>query len=286
MSTVFLNGEYMAPEDAKISPMDRGFLFGDGIYEVIPSYDGKFVGFALHFERLLNGLAAIRLTNTFTEAEFREICTQLVSKNGKGNLGVYIQISRGPAPVRQHGFSDDITPTVFIYTFEIPPMPNVDAGNTKFYKVNTQVDTRWQNKHIKSTSLLGNVMHYQTSKDAGFDETLLFNTHGELTEAAACNVFIVSGNKILTPQLDHEKLPGITRAMVIDVVNKHSTFELEERVISFDEVINADEVWITSSSKQVAPVGLLNDQVVGDGKTYSVWYQVQSLFTKHLFDYN
>lgn len=284
MSIVFLNGEYMAAQDAKISPMDRGFLFGDGIYEVIPSYQGRFVGLALHLERMFGGLKAIGLEHEFTDSMFKEICQTLVEKHGCGNLGIYIQISRGTSPVRQHGFSDDLKPTVFAYAFEIPAMP--DADEPHFYKVNTQVDARWQKRHIKSTSLLGNVLHYQNSKEAGFDETLLFNDQEQLTEAAACNVFIVKDKVIYTPSLDHQKLPGITRAMIIDVVVKHSEFELVEGIVTKEAVLSADEIWITSSSKQLAPVAQLDESIVGDGQTYPVWYQVQQLFTQHLFDYN
>lgn len=284
MSVVYLNGQYMASEAAKISPMDRGFLFGDGIYEVVPSYGGRFVGLTLHLERMFSGLKAIGIKPSLSINAFKTICTELAEQNGNGNLGIYIQISRGAAPVRQHGFSDALMPTVFAYAFEIPPMPNADTPH--FFKVNTQVDARWQKRHIKSTSLLGNVLHYQTSKEAGFDEALLFNHDDELTEAAACNVFVVKDSVIKTPLLDNQKLPGITRAMIIDVVVNHSDYTLEEGVISRAEVVAADEIWITSSSKQIAPVNQIDDSQIGDGKTYPVWYHIQQLFTRHLFDYN
>ncbi|MDO6718746.1 aminotransferase class IV [Psychrosphaera sp. 1_MG-2023] len=284
MNIVFLNGEYMAPSEAKISPMDRGFLFGDGIYEVIPSYGGKFVGLELHLQRMFQGLAHIDLEHHFTIEEFNGICEHLAMQNGAGNLGIYIQISRGTSPVRQHGFTDDLVPTVFAYAFEIPPMPDADDKNRHFYKVNTQVDARWQKRHIKSTSLLGNVLHYQNSKDAGFDETLLFNDANELTEAAACNVFIVKDNVIYTPLLDNQKLPGITRAMIINIVKQYSDISLVEGVITRSEVEAADEIWITSSSKQIAPVCQLDSAPVGNGSDYPVWYQVQTLFSQHMFD--
>ncbi|TKB44082.1 D-amino acid aminotransferase [Thalassotalea mangrovi] len=285
MNWVFLNGEYMPSEQAKISPMDRGFLFGDGIYEVIPSYGGKFVGFEPHILRLQQGLAEIEINLPIGLQQWRDICQQLAKKNGNGNLGIYLQVSRGTSPVRYHAYPDDIEPTVFAYAFEIPPAPVADKEKVKAYRVKTLSDLRWQRCNIKSTALLGNVMHFQTGYKEGFDEVLLFNQDNMLTEAAACNAFVVTGKVIATPPLDSQLLPGITRLILLDVLRQYSHFTVEERSVSKAEVLNADEVWITSSTKQVAPVISIDNNPVGGGRVGDVWHQAQQLFSEHQFDY-
>lgn len=286
MSVVYLNGEYLPMAEAKISPMDRGFLFGDGIYEVVPSYEGQFVGFGPHIDRMLNGLAEVEIKNDFTKAFFKEICSQLCEKNGNGNLGIYLHVSRGADTKRFHAYPEGITPTLFAYTFEIPPAPTADINKAKTYKVATHQDLRWQRCNIKSTALLGNVMHYQQGHKAGYDETLLFNAQNELTEAASCNAFIVKDGIVITPELDTQKLPGITRLVLLNILQKYSDIKVEERIVTRDEVLNADEVWITSSTKQVGAVVEMDGKAVADGKIGPVWQQAQTLFSKHQFDFD
>ena len=285
MSTVYLNGDYMSAEHAKISPMDRGFLFGDGIYEVIPAYSGKMLGFAAHIERMNNGLNEIEIKLDYSADKWREICQQLCEKNQGDNLGIYLHVSRGADVKRAHAYPNDITPTVFAYAFEIPAQPVSDIDNAKTYTVSVEQDKRWQRCHIKSTALLGNVIHYQHGAAAGNNETILFNRLEELTEASSSNVFIVKDGVISTPPLDNQILPGITRWLIINILHSHSDFKVQERVITKQELFAADEVWITSATKEVGPVVKLNDQLVADGKPGKVWQQVQSLFTKHKFDY-
>jgi len=286
MSIVYLDGEYMPAEQAKISPMDRGFLFGDGIYEVVPCYDGQFIGFVHHIERLFQGLAAIEIQHAFSMQQFKDICLTLNRKNGGGNLGIYIHVSRGVSLERNHAFPEGISPTLFVYTFELPEPPSANGLETVTYKVNTQEDLRWHRCNIKSTALLGNVMHFQKGHAAGFDETLLFNANDELTEAASCNVFIVKNGTISTPNLDTQKLPGITRLVLLRILAEHTELELEERVITKTEVLDADEIWLTSSTKQVGPVIQVNEQLVANGRPGPIWEKAQSLFLKHQFEYN
>ena len=285
MSTVYLNGDYMSAEHAKISPMDRGFLFGDGIYEVIPAYHGKMLGFAAHIERMNNGLNEIEIKLDYSADKWREICQQLCEKNQGDNLGIYLHVSRGADVKRAHAYPSGITPTVFAYAFEIPAQPVSDIDNAKTYTVSVEQDKRWQRCHIKSTALLGNVIHYQHGAAAGNNETILFNRLEELTEASSSNVFIVKDGVISTPPLDNQILPGITRWLIINILHSHSDFKVQERIITKQELFAADEVWITSATKEVGPVVKLNDQLVADGKPGKVWQQVQSLFTKHKFDY-
>ena len=285
MSIAYLDGSYMPLEQAKISPMDRGFLFGDGIYEVVPSYAGKMVGFGPHIARMQNGLAAVGIKLDWSEDNWAELCNRLINENGAGNLGIYLHVSRGADSKRFHAFPDNIAPTVFAYAFEIAAPPVADKALAKAYKVSTTRDLRWERCHIKSTALLGNVLHFQHGYERGHDETLLFNANNELTEASACNAFIVKDGKVITPPLDNQLLPGITRHILLDVLRRDGSIAVEERSVSMDEVLNADEVWITSSSKEVAPVTQIDGKAVGNGEVGEVWLAAQTLYSAGKFDY-
>ncbi|MBT6114354.1 MAG: D-amino acid aminotransferase [Porticoccaceae bacterium] len=285
MSIAFLDGQYMPIEQAKISPMDRGFLFGDGIYEVVPSYAGKMVGFAPHIARMKSGLEAIGIQLDWSAEDWAQLCNRLIAENGAGNLGLYLHVTRGTDNKRFHAFPKNIAPTIFAYTFEIAPPPIADKSKVKAKKVSTSRDLRWERCQIKSTALLGNVLHFQHGYEQGSDETLLFNADNQLTEASACNVFIVKDGSVITPLLDNQKLPGITRQIVIDVLRNDGQISVEERTVTMDEVANADEVWITSSSKEIAPITEIDGKPVGDGNIGDIWLAAQTLYSAAKFDY-
>ncbi|MGC6481894.1 MAG: D-amino acid aminotransferase [Porticoccaceae bacterium] len=285
MNIAYLNGKYLPIAEAKISPLDRGFLFGDGVYEVVPSYDGKLVGFLPHLQRMNEGLEAISIATGWSEQQWLDLCLKLIQKNGAGDLGVYLQISRGTYETRSHRFPDKVNPTIFAFCFEIPPAPVADKSLVKTYTVSTARDIRWDRRDIKSTSLLGNVLHYQQGVDQGNQETLLFNERNELTEASSCNAFIVKDGTVITPPLDHEKLPGITRQILIDVLRNDGKIPVEERTVSMTEVSEADEVWITSSSREIAPVIAIDFKPVGDGQVGDIWLAAQTLFCANRFNY-
>tara|TARA_R110002110_G_scaffold406421_1_gene626448 strand:+ start:275998 stop:276855 length:858 start_codon:yes stop_codon:yes gene_type:complete len=285
MSIVYLNGAFMPMEEARISPMDRGFLFGDGIYEVVPSYDGKLVGFAPHMQRMQDGLDAIEIQLNVDVDEWREVAQQLIERNGGGNLGIYYHVSRGADTRRHHAYPDGLTPTFYAFAFEIPPAPVADKAAATAYRVSTAEDLRWKRCNIKSTALLGNVMHYQHGHSRGHNETLLYNQNGELTEAAACNVYVIKHGIVSTPLLDHQKLPGITRLMLLDILRRDGSIPVQERVVLRDELDSADEVWISSSSKEIAPVIEIDGKPVGDGKIGDVWLAAQTLYSRHKFDF-
>ncbi len=285
MSIAFLDGRYMPIEQAKISPMDRGFLFGDGIYEVVPSYAGKMVGFAPHIARMQEGLEAIGIRLDWSVDDWAELCNRLISENDAGNLGIYLHVSRGTDTKRFHAFPENVAPTVFAYTFEIAPAPIADKSIVKAKKASTTRDLRWERCQIKSTALLGNVLHFQHGYAQGSDETLLFNADNQLTEASACNVFIVKNGTVITPLLDNQKLPGITRQIILDVLRNDGQISVEERIVTMDEVANADEVWITSSSKEIAPITEIDGKPVGDGTIGDIWLAAQTLYSAAKFDY-
>ncbi len=285
MSIAFLDGSYMPIEQAKISPMDRGFLFGDGIYEVVPSYAGKMVGFAPHITRMQEGLQAIGIQLDWSVDDWAELCNRLIAENDAGNLGIYLHVSRGTDTKRFHAFPENVAPTVFAYTFEIAPAPIADKSIVKAKKASTTRDLRWERCQIKSTALLGNVLHFQHGYAQGSDETLLFNADNQLTEASACNVFIVKNGTVITPLLDNQKLPGITRQIILDVLRNDGQICVEERIVTMDEVANADEVWITSSSKEIAPITEIDGKPVGDGTIGDIWLAAQTLYSAAKFDY-
>lgn len=286
MSIVFLNGDYMPIEDAKISPLDRGFLFGDGIYEVIPSYFGKMVGFKGHIERMNDGLKAISIELNWTESQWLQLCKNLSEKNGARALGLYLHVTRGADTKRFHAFPENVTPTVFAMAFEIPVPKTPDLATIgKGYALTSSEDVRWQRCQIKSTALLGNVLHFQEGYEAGSQETLLFNSKNELTEASASNIFIIKDGVIATPIQDNQILPGITRSLVIDILAKDGSLPLEERTVTLDEVKAADEIWITSSSKEIAPVTLLDGKAVGNGKVGPIWLKAATLYSENKFSY-
>ncbi len=286
MSIVFLNGDFMPIEQAKISPLDRGFLFGDGIYEVIPSYSGKMVAFKGHINRMNDGLNAIGIELNWSDAQWLALCNSLSEKNGAGSLGLYLHVTRGADTKRFHAYQENVTPTVFAMTFEIPVPKTPDLATVgKGYALTSTEDLRWQRCQIKSTALLGNVLHFQQGFEAGSQETLLFNSNNELTEASASNIFIVKDGVIATPIQDNQILPGITRRLVIDILAKDGTLSLDERVITLEEVKNADEIWITSASKEIVPVTKLDGVPVGNGKVGQVWLKAVTLYSENKFSY-
>jgi D-alanine transaminase len=285
MSIAFLDGDYMPIEQAKISPLDRGFLFGDGIYEVVPSYAGKMVGFAPHIARMKSGLEAIGIELNWSTHDWAELCNRLITENDAGNLGIYLHVTRGTDTKRFHAFPENVAPTVFAFTFEIAPAPIADKTLVKAKKASTTRDLRWERCQIKSTALLGNVLHFQHGYEQGSDETLLFNADNQLTEASACNVFIVKNGTVITPLLDNQKLPGITRQIILDVLRNDGQIAVEERIVTMDEVAAADEVWITSSSKEIAPITEIDGKPVGDGTIGDIWLAAQTLYSAAKFDY-
>jgi D-alanine transaminase len=287
VTIAFLNGEFMPLSEAKISPMDRGFLFGDGIYEVIPTYHGKAVGMTGHLSRMRDGLAAISITNPYSAQQWQQNLDGLIDANAShfpsGNIGVYFHISRGTDTKRYHAYPQNITPTVFGFAFEIAPAQPLEAANVKPFKVALEEDKRWQRCHIKSTSLLGNVMHFQAGVDSGVQETILHNSDGIITEASSCNVFMVKDNAIFTPPLDNQLLPGITRQIALEAF-KRAGLGVEEKWFTKEDLFNADEVWLTSSSKEIAPVIEVDGKTIGSGEVGQMWEKAIRAYHNYKFE--
>jgi len=283
---VYLNGEYIPAEQAKISPLDRGFLFGDGIYEAIPSYAGRAVALQLHLERMKRGLAAIGMKSPLTDQNWTHVVRELSERNGGGDLGIYLHLSRGNEGRRLHRFPEGLAPTVFgmVLTIE-PPPPAPDRHSQAGLRVATAEDLRWKRCHIKSTSLLGNVLHFQEGHQEGMNEIILYNRAGELTEASVSNVFVVIEGEVATPLLDHQKLPGITRHICLESLRAEGSIPVRERVVTLEEARRADEIWITNSSRQIAPVVEMDGRPVGNGQVGPVWEQAMRIYEAAKYDF-
>ena len=270
-ATAYINGEFLPLAEVSISPLDRGFMFGDGVYEVIPVYGGQPFRLESHLQRLDNSLDAIRLANPYSHTQWHTLLGQLIEKNQSGDQSLYVQITRGVAE-RDHAFPLSAAATVFAMSKALP------ASQQAAVKAITLEDIRWQWCHIKSTALLGNLLLRQQAVDAGCDESILLRD-GILTEGAASNVFIVQNNTIKTPKKSTRILAGITRGIVVELA-KRNRLDIAETDISKQKLFGADEIWITSSSKEIAPVTELNGQAVADGQVGPVCQHMQTLFSQ------
>jgi D-alanine transaminase len=258
---VFLNGKFLPIEEATVPVLDRGFIFGDGVYELIPVYSRAPFRMDEHLARLEKSLAAVRIKNPYARDKWREILLALIAKQPWDDQGAYLQVTRGVAK-RDHAFPAGVEPTVFIMCNPLvnPPRELVEKGAAAV----SAVDYRWHRCDIKSISLIGNCLLRQVSADAGAVETILFRD-GKLTEASASNVFVAKAGKLLSPPKSNLILPGITYDVVVEIAQAVK-IPLEFRDVTEAEVRAADEVWLTSSSKEILAVATLDGKPVADGK--------------------
>ena len=270
---VYLNGKFMPIDEAYVPVLDRGFIFGDGVYEVVPVYSKHPFRLAEHLRRLQYSLDKVRITNPHSDAEWTQLVNEIVKRNDGDDQSVYFQVTRGVAK-RDHAFPKGIQPTVFMMSSPlVTPAPALVESGVACV---TAEDYRWLNCDIKSVSLLGNCMLRQLSADAGAAETILFRD-GKLTEASSSNVFVVRDGKLLTPPKDHLVLPGITYDVVLEIARARE-FEVEVRAVSAAEVRSADEIWVTSSTKEVLAVTTLDGKPVGDGKPGPLFRRMHALY--------
>ena len=273
---VYLNGEFMPIEDAKIPVLDRGFIFGDGVYEVIPTYSRRPFRLAEHLARLQASLDAIRLANPHDSAEWSELVGKIIAGNPWEDQNVYLQITRGVAK-RDHAFPKGLKPTVFLMASELIT-PTADLMKTGAQAI-VLPDFRWLRCDIKSTSLLGNCLLRTLAADAGCAEAILVRD-GELTEASASNVFVVKNGTVLAPPKSHLILPGITYDVVLEILRDNAVPH-EVRPVKEAELRSADEIWVTSSSREVLPITALDGKPVGSGKPGSVGAKVYALYQQY-----
>ncbi len=270
---VYLNGEYLLRDEAVISPDDRGFIFADGVYEVIKYYAGKPFGIEEHFERLERSLGEIRLDYEGVAA-LSPVFGRLLEENHltRTDAGIYVQITRGVSR-RQHAFPKEIEPSVYVFAFPAPSFAeNIEHG----IKVITHEDIRWLRCDIKSVALLPNTMLYNQAFENGAGECILIR-NGKVTEATHSSVFAVKEGKVITHPLSNMILPGITRKVVLEICRENK-IPVEERAISETGLFELDELLITGTISEITPVVQINDVLVGNGIPGEITRLIQKKF--------
>ncbi|MEP6657221.1 MAG: D-amino acid aminotransferase [Betaproteobacteria bacterium] len=273
---VYLNGEFLPLEEAKISVLDRGFIYGDGVYELVPVYGREPFRLAQHLARLQHSLDGIRLVNPHTAEEWERLIRRLIAGQPFDDQGVYFQLTRGVAR-RDHAFPANVAPTVFMMS---NPLPTPSAAQVEGgVAVVTAEDNRWQRCDLKTISLLGNVLMRQLAVDAGAIETVMFRD-GYLTEASASNVLVVIDGVIVAPPRDHLILPGITYGAAIEFA-REAGLPFSIRPVTHGEAFAAGEMWLSSSTKEVLAVTTVDGAPFGNGRPGPVFRRVHALYQAH-----
>ncbi len=274
MNTVYLNGKFAAAEAAKVSVMDRGFLFGDGVYELIPVYSRKAFRLDQHLKRLQDSLDGIRIKNPMSNAEWTAAIERLIAAQDFNDQSLYLQVTRGADTKRNHAFPAVVTPTVFMMSEPLvtPPVEQREQGVSAI----TATDIRWLRCDLKTTALLANCLLRQLAVDAGCVETVLLRD-GFLTEGSASNIFVVKDGVLLAPIKNHLMLPGVTYDVVLELAAKHA-LPTEVRDIREAELLTADEIWLTSSGKEVLPITVLDGRRVGSGSPGPVFHRMYAWY--------
>ena len=272
-----LNGRFLPLAEAQVSPLDRGFLFGDGVYEVIPAYGGRLFHLPAHLKRLQHSLDGIRLENPLTDAAWSTMLTKLVAGNGGGDQALYLQVSRGADKARDHGFPGGVPATVFAMSSPLAPLP--EEFKTRGARVMTLTDIRWHRCDIKCTALLGNVLLRQQATETGCNEAILLRD-GHATEGTASSLFIVADGVLITPPDGPTLLPSITRDVVLELAAKHGITTRRASIPTM-QLAAAEEIWLASSTREVYPVTEVDGRPVGGGKPGSHWKRMFDLFQQH-----
>ncbi len=271
--TVYLNGQFLPLEDAKVSVLDRGFIYGDGVYELVPAYGRKPFRMPHHLRRLQHSLDGIRLANPHTDAEWERLIAELIARQQFADQAVYLQITRGVAK-RDHAFPKDVPPTVFMMSnpLPVPTREQVEQG----VAVVTAEDNRWRRCDLKTISLVGNVLMRQLAADQGAIETVMFRD-GFLTEASASNVLIVKDGTIIAPPKDNLILPGITYDAALEFAQQ-AGMPLVVRPIPKTEALVADEMWLSSSTKEVLAITRVDGKPFAGGVPGPVFRKLWAIF--------
>jgi D-alanine transaminase len=269
----YLNGEYQPLAEARISPLDRGFLFADSVYEVLPVFNGRPYRFGEHFDRLDRSLHEIRIDSPHTHSEWLDILMALIALNDTKTFYAYVQVTRGMELGRNHAFPAHSKPTVFAMC---SPLPELSHDNqSQGLSAITVEDFRWGRCDIKSTMLLANVLMKQAATDAGANEAIIVS-NGQVLEGSSTSVFVIRNGTVITPPNSQRILPGTTRDAVLDLA--HDIIPTQVRAISVDELNRADEIWIAAATRDVLPICKLNGTPVGSGRPGPLWQQMSALF--------
>lgn len=268
--TVYLNGELMPLSEAKIPVLDRGFMFGDGVYEVIPVYHGECLRPVEHLARLKRSMDGLSISISLNEQQLIDIIDDIIKRNGSGDQHLYIQVTRGTMEKRLHSWDDDLVPNILIMS-SAAQFPNQDL-NTQGSKAITLDDIRWDYCHLKTTNLLPNALLRQQAIAKQAAEAILIRD-GNAIEGAGSNLFIVKGDIVITPPKSNQLLGGITRELILELCKENKILTRETH-ISEDELHSADEIWVTASTKEIEPITTLNQHAVGKGKPGPMWLKL------------
>ncbi len=270
----YLNGSFLPLSEARVPALDRGYLFADGVYEVLPVYDGRPFRLDAHLDRLEASLAGILLQNPHPAGQWRQLLQRLIELSGAGNLMLYLQVTRGAYPTRSHALPAEPKPGVFAYCQPLPAI--TEQIRSEGVSAVTATDTRWQLCHIKSIALLANVLLTQQALNQGCQEVILHRGE-EVTEGGSSNVFAVIAGELVTPPKSHYILAGITRDVLLELAARHAV-RCAERAISVTQLRAAQEIWITSSTRELYPVTRLDGAAVGNGRPGPLWQQMFEWF--------
>ena len=262
----YLNGRFTTVEECRISPLDRAFLFGDGVYEVVPVYSGVMFEWPAHFERLERSLRETRIASPHSSPEWETILNGLSERADDDKLSLYLQVSRGVAP-RAHALANPVAPTVF--AMAMPATPPSPETLERGVSVVTAEDVRWNRCDVKSTSLIANVLLKMNAVADGAHDVILLRD-GRVTESSAANVFIACAGVLATPPKDHWILAGITRDVLLRIARRRGVVA-RERVIPAEDLAGADEVWLSSSTREILPVTRIDGRPVGAGVPGPLW---------------
>lgn len=277
LPTCYLNGHYLPLSEARVSPLDRAFLFGDAVYEVLPIYASRPFRLREHLDRLNRSLAGIRMSAPLSHADWAQLCQELISRNCARDAYLYLQVTRGAEFGRNHAWPEGLQPTLFAYVTALEPLsPSfLEQGVAAV----TAPDTRWARRDIKSTALLANILLKKLSADAGAFETIMIE-NGELTEGSSTTVHVVTGGVIRTPPNGHHILPGTTRDVVAELAAR-LRMPNESGRVSEAELRAADEIWLAFATRGVLPVTTLDGAPVGGGKPGPSFKRMSAAFANY-----
>lgn len=274
----YLNGAYPPLYEAKVSPFDRAFLFGDAVYEVVPVYASRPFRLRQHLDRLNRSLSGIRMPPAMSHGDWAHVCQELITRNSADQGHLYMQVSRGAEFGRNHAWPEGLKPTVFAYCTELDPLP--DTLLEKGVAAITATETRWARRDIKSTALLANILLKKLAADAGAFETIMLE-NGDLTEGSSTTVHVVKNGVIHTPPNSHHILPGTTRDVVTELADLLSVRNLST-AISESALRSADEVWLAFSTRGVLPVTKLDGAPVGNGVPGPLFKRIHLAFANYI----
>jgi D-alanine transaminase len=273
----YLNGDFLPLSEARVSPLDRAFLFGDAVYEVVPVYGARLFRLREHLDRLNRSLAGIRMAPPLSHAEWARLCEDLIARNSAGDAYLYLQVTRGAELGRNHAWPEGLKPTLFAYVTALEPVP--PSFLEKGVSAVTAADTRWARRDIKSTALLANILLKKLSADAGVFETIMLED-GELTEGSSTTVHVVKDGVIHTPPNGHHILPGTTRDVITELAGRLG-LRVQSARVSEAELRAADEIWLAFATRGVLPVTTLDGVVVGAGKPGPLFKRISDAFSAY-----